>query len=89
MQYPYLGVTISDDLRWNLHVDGVLTKATWVLNFLCRNISRCPLNAKAVCLQDIGTAKIRMCCLFLGPLHHSANIVTRDGTMASSTVCQA
>ena len=35
--YPYLGVTISSDLRWDRHV--TVTKATRALNFVRRNIS--------------------------------------------------
>ena len=58
MQYPYLGVTISDDLRWNLHVDSVSAKAMWVLSFLCRNIIRCPPNAKAVAYKTLVRPKL-------------------------------
>ena len=57
-QYPYLGVTISDDLRWNLHVDSVSAKATRVLNFLRRNISCCPPNAKAVAYKTLERPKL-------------------------------
>ena len=39
--YPYLGVTVSSDLRWHLHINGVCSKATRTLNFVRRNIYRC------------------------------------------------
>ena len=39
--YPYLGVTISSDLRWYKHVDSVSAKATRTLYFVRRNIYRC------------------------------------------------
>jgi len=68
-QYPYLGVTISNDLRWNVHVDSVSAKATRVLNFLRQNISRCPPNAKAVAYKTLhGMPKIRITLLVLGTL---------------------
>jgi len=44
--YPYLGVTISSDLRWDRHVTVISTKATLALNFVHRNIYRCTPKAK-------------------------------------------
>ena len=35
----YLGVTISNDLRWNKHIDLVTAKANNTLNFVRRNIN--------------------------------------------------
>jgi hypothetical protein len=35
----YLGLTISDDLRWDKHVDKVVAKANSTLGFLRRNIN--------------------------------------------------
>ncbi len=46
--YPYLGVTISSDLRWHLHVNNVCSKATRTPNFVRRNIYCCPLESKAL-----------------------------------------
>jgi len=43
---------------------------------------------QSCCLLDTGTAKSRICCLFLELLHHWGNIFARDGTMTSGTVCQ-
>ena len=34
----YLGVTITSDLSWNLHVHNIVDKATNTLNFLRRNL---------------------------------------------------
>ena len=36
--YPYLGVTITADLRWREHVQLTGIKATRTLNFVRRNI---------------------------------------------------
>ena len=35
----YLGVTISEDLRWGKHMDNITKKANQTLGFLKRNIS--------------------------------------------------
>jgi len=42
----YLGVTISSDLKWNTHIDIITAKATRVLNFIKRNLKRCPEKIK-------------------------------------------
>ena len=34
----YLGVTISDDLKWGKHIDNITKKANQTLGFLKRNI---------------------------------------------------
>ena len=42
----YLGVTITNDLRWNTHVSNVCTKANRTLGFLRRNLYSCPQEVK-------------------------------------------
>jgi len=51
--YPYLGVTISSDLRWNLQVNNVCSKATRTLNFVKRNIYGCSPEAKALAYTSL------------------------------------
>ena len=38
----YLGVTITNDLKWNTHISNVCTKANRTLGFLRRNLYFCP-----------------------------------------------
>ena len=42
----YLGVTISNDLKWNTHISNICTKANRSLGFLRRTLSSCPQNVK-------------------------------------------
>ena len=42
----YLGVVVSNDLRWNKHVLYCKTKATKTLNFIRRNLYSCNQEAK-------------------------------------------
>ena len=42
----YLGVTITNDLRWNTHVSNICTKANRTLGFLRRNLYACPRRGK-------------------------------------------
>ncbi|MEW8548097.1 MAG: reverse transcriptase family protein, partial [Candidatus Thiodiazotropha sp.] len=49
----YLGVTLTDNLSWNDHVDQVVKKANNSLAFLRRNLSSCPSQTKAQCYQSL------------------------------------
>ena len=40
---PYLGITISDDLKWGTHIRNITKKANSTLGFLRRNLRHCPL----------------------------------------------
>ena len=42
----YLGVTITNDLRWNTHISNICTKANRTLGFLRRTNFSCPQNVK-------------------------------------------
>ena len=44
----YLGVTITNDLKWNTHITNICTKANRTLVFLRRNLFSC--------LQDVKEA---------------------------------
>ena len=44
--HPYLGVELSADLEWKHHVKAVTRKAHRSLNFLQRNMYKCPLKAR-------------------------------------------
>jgi len=43
---PYLGLTISDDLKWGTHITKISNKANSVLGFLKRNLKYCPQSCK-------------------------------------------
>jgi hypothetical protein len=42
----YLGITISQNLSWNNHIDNVCRKANNTTAFLRRNLSSCPANIR-------------------------------------------
>ena len=42
----YLGVTITTDLKWNMHISNICTKANRTLGFLRRTLFSCPQNVK-------------------------------------------
>ena len=49
----YLGVTITNDLRWNTHVNNVCTKANGTLGFLRRNLYSCPQEVKEAAYKGL------------------------------------
>ena len=49
----YLGVTITNDLRWNTHVSSVCTKANRTLGFLKRNLCSCPQEVKEAAYKGL------------------------------------
>ena len=42
----YLGVTITNDLKWNTHISNICTKANRTLGFLRRTLFSCPQNVE-------------------------------------------
>lgn len=45
--YPYLGVNLSNNLKWDTHVAAITSKANKSLGFLRRNLYMCPEKVKA------------------------------------------
>ena len=43
---PYLGITISSDLKWGTHIDNISKKASSTLGFIRRNIHHCPAKTR-------------------------------------------
>ena len=43
---PYLGLLISEDLKWTPHITNICKKANSTLGFLWRNLRRCPTNCR-------------------------------------------
>ncbi|XP_070206189.1 uncharacterized protein [Littorina saxatilis] len=39
---PYLGIRLSDDMKWIPHISSITKKANCTLGFLRRNLQRCP-----------------------------------------------
>ena len=49
----YLGVTITNDLRWTTHNSNVCTKANRTLGFLRRNLYACPQEVKEAAYKGL------------------------------------
>ena len=42
----YLGITITNNLKWSTHVSNICTRANRILGFLTRTLSACPHDVK-------------------------------------------
>ena len=49
----YLGVCIQSDLRWNLHINQIATKANHTLSLLQRNIKLAPKQTKELVYKSL------------------------------------
>ena len=48
----YLGITVTNDLKWNTHISNICTEANRTLGFLRRNLSACPQDLKESHIKD-------------------------------------
>ena len=44
--HKYLGVELSSDLSWDVHINGIIGKANRSLDFIRRNLIKYPENVK-------------------------------------------
>ena len=49
----YLGVTITNELRWNTHISNICIKANRTLGFLRRNLYSCPQEVKEAAYKGL------------------------------------
>ena len=49
----YLGVTITNDLKWNTHITNICTKTNRSLGFLRRNLFSCPKDVKEAAYKEL------------------------------------
>ena len=63
----YLGVMLDDQLSWSIHITNVANKATRMLTFLKRHLSKCSSNVKAsaylLMVRPLSIDGVCMCCL--------------------------
>ena len=56
--HPYLGVELSDNMKFNLHINNISKKASSVLGFLKRNLKHCPQKIKERAYQSLVRPKL-------------------------------
>ena len=43
---PYLGITISDDLKWSTHINKIVNRGSSILGFIRRNLKYCSMSLR-------------------------------------------
>ena len=49
----YLGINITNDFKWNMHVGNICTKANSILGFLISNFAACPQEVKKLTYKGL------------------------------------
>ena len=63
----YLGVTITNNLKWNTHVSNICTKANRTRGFLRRNLTACPRDVKESAYKGLVHLILEYCSSFWDP----------------------
>jgi hypothetical protein len=58
---PYLGVTLSNDLKWNSHINIITAKARRMLGMLRRNLSQTPTKIKETAYKTLVRPRLEYC----------------------------
>jgi hypothetical protein len=64
---PYLGVLLSNDLKWSTHIDTVCNKANSTLGFIRRNLFECPKELKDLAYKSLVRSKLEYACSVWNP----------------------
>ena len=66
----HLGITIAKDLKWNIHVSNIYTRANRTLGFLTCNLSACPQDVKELAYKGLVCPVLEFS---LGPLKYTSS----------------
>ena len=56
--HPYLGIELSDNMKYNIHIDNITSNASRVLGFLKRNLKHCPQKVKERAYHSLVRPKV-------------------------------
>ena len=83
-QNPYLGVLLSDDMKWGGHISKTVKKANSTLAFLRRNLRYCPQSCKRNAYIALVRSKLEYGAVVWDPhLQQDINILERTQRKAA------
>ena len=75
---PYLGLQISDDLKWQKHIANTTNKASIALGILRRNLKFLPKQYKSTAYQSLVRSILEYGCIIWDPyIQHDINSLER------------
>ena len=87
---PYLGVTLSDDLTWETHINNICKKANSTLGFLKRNLRNCAQDCRKLAYISLVRSSLEYGSIVWDPYYakdinslekiqrHAARFITKD-----------
>jgi len=87
---PYLGILISNDLKWHTHIQSICKKSNSVLGLLRRNLRGCPQHCKRMAYTSLVRSKLEYAAVVWDPYlqgdinslervqHRAARFITGD-----------
>jgi len=73
-KHQYLGVTLDDQLSWSAHITNVANKATRVLNFIKRHLSKCYTDTKTTAYLLLVQPIMECACVAWDPHYQTQNL---------------
>lgn len=65
--YKYLGLNITSNLSWHMHVDNICSNANRMLGYLRRNFSSAPSSLKLTLYKTLVRSKLEYACAIWDP----------------------
>lgn len=75
--YKYLGVNITSNLSWDIHIEYVTSNASRMLGYLRRNFSTVPSTVKLMLYKTLVRSKLEYACAIWDP-SQSSLIITLE-----------
>lgn len=73
--YKYLGVNITNNLTWSVHIEYIINNANRKLGYLRRNFSKAPSSLKLLLYKTLIRSKLEYACSVWDPSFH--NLINR------------
>ena len=86
---PYLGLTISADLKWNTHINSICKKASATLGFIRRNLQHSPKAARRTAYISLVRSTLEYGSIIWDPfLQSDINKLERIQRKAARFICK-
>ena len=75
--HTYLGVELSEDLKWDAHIHKATARANRTIGFIRRNLSSCPKETKSIAYKTLVRPTLEYCSTVWDP--HTKELIHKIG----------